>query len=155
MRQKPFKDKHKIQGYCNVEQVIPDLPMHRVQQESDMKLSVLHRNLLFSLVDQGGELNKVPVENSNVVSKLDVEDDTKAEMDYWPGNEEPYQCPITRSKTRALAKANVLLEEYSSVEQVHKIAVNEKNFTSTTLASVGKATAFVNCSITAAIEWFQ
>ena len=66
-----------------MENVIPDLPMYRVQEGSDTKSQVLHRNLLFSLgVDQESEIEEVPVENSNVVSKLDVEDDTQAETDY-------------------------------------------------------------------------
>ena len=121
-----------------------------------MKSQALYRNLLFPfVVDQDSELEEVPVENSNVASKSNVEDDTEAEMDYWFPDEEPYQGPITRSKTTALAKANVLLEVYLFVGQVHEIVSNEKKFNSTTLAAVGKAAAFVNHSIIAAIIWFQ
>ena len=61
--------------------------------------------------------------------------------------------PITRSKARALEKANILIDEYLSVDPVHETASNEETLTSTILAVVRRVAAFVNCNIIAAIEW--
>ena len=115
VRQKAFKTKHKIQDrwentiYEILEKVDKNLPVYRVRNtEKESVERILHRNMLFPLVNRH--------ESDLIGDVQEVKEDSDSDSDgYWSTDDQPTShgpATRTRAKTRALVKANCLMEAY-------------------------------------------
>ena len=119
VRQKVFKKKHKIQDkweedvYVVVAQPNSNFPVFIVLNERSKKSRTLHRNMLFPL---GQELQcedigqRVEVSDPNIETQNTKEN--SGQMDPEMEEEQGYEGPMTRAKTKALEQANVLMAPY-------------------------------------------
>ena len=106
-------------------QTAPDVPVYKVRQQNgnDTRVRTLHRNMLYPLISDY-ESDHTTNEPVSADSQTDVQNTSDTIDEYWSATEdeeEPYQAPVTHSKTKAkssntaLARANVLLEKYFGV----------------------------------------
>ena len=140
MRRKGFTVKHKIADqwenvpYKVIKDKIDGIPVFEVESTRDQKRCVVHQNMLFPI-----KFNIYSDNDSNLDAVVEGESDrgpVKQENTDSTSEEMPtYTGPQTHSCTKALMKANTLMEKHFMVDERLNINVNPPDEVSTDLVT--------------------
>ena len=140
MRRKGFTVKHKIADrwenipYKVIRDKIDGIPVFEVESTHDQKRRVVHRNMLFPIKfniysDIDSNLDAV-VDGGSAKESVDLEN-----VDSTSEGVPTYTGPQTRSRTKALMKANVLMEKHFMVDEPLNVNVYSPDELSTDLVT--------------------